>query len=125
MNCTRMRVTSRASMTVCRGRKLHTMEMRPITTTETCGKFLIGRGRVTGRDELPPRHHADDGQVNGDVNQGHANNADEDGPRNDLARVFDFVAYEANIIVTEVIVNADAGGRAQPEEKTQRKLEPL
>ena len=36
------------------------------------------RGRVAGGDELPPQHHADNGKVDGDVDQRHGDNADDD-----------------------------------------------
>ena len=36
------------------------------------------RGRVAGWDELPPGDDTDYGKIDGDVNQRHANNADED-----------------------------------------------
>src|SRR2546422_748802 len=35
----------------------------------------------------------------------------------------DFIADEANVVIAKVIINADPGGCAQAEQKTQRKLE--
>ena len=81
------------------------------------------RRRVRGGDELAPGDNPDDGEIDGDVDQRHPQNADEDGAGDDPARVFDFVPDEANVVIAEVIVNADPRGRTQTEQEPEREFE--
>src|SRR5919201_1963051 len=60
-----------------------------------------------GRHEFPPGHYPDDGQIYADVDEGHRGGADEDGPWNNSARVAHLVTDVADVIVTQIVVNAD------------------
>ena len=81
--------------------------------------------RVCGRDELAPRDNPDDGEIDGDVDQRHPENANEDGAGDDPAGIFDFVPDKADVVIAEVIVNADPCGRAQTKQEAERKFEAL
>ena len=60
------------------------------------------------RNEIPPRHHADDGQVYRHVDQRHRDCAEQDRAWNDATGVLDFIADVADVVIAEVIVDADA-----------------
>ena len=73
---------------------------------------------IGGRNELPPRHHANDRKIDPDVDDGNGDGADHDRPWNDAPRIAHFVADVADVVVAEVVVDPDPGGRAQAEEET-------
>ena len=62
----------------------------------------------SGRDEVPPRHHADNRQIDRDVDDCDQDGADEDRSRDHPAGVLDFVTDIAHIVIPEVVVDADA-----------------
>src|SRR6266478_4259322 len=75
-----------------------------------------------GRYELPPRYDADDREVDAEIDHGNRCGADEDRARDDAARIAHLVADVADVVITQVVVDPDAGGRAQAEEETDREV---
>ena len=76
-----------------------------------------------GRNELPPRHDSDYREIDRQINRRDAHDAEQDRTRDRASRILDFVADVADVVVPEVVVDADAGGSAQPDEKTDREIE--
>lgn len=74
---------------------------------------------VGGRNELAPRNHADDRQVDPDVDQGNRRGADEDRPGDHASRVAHFIPDVAHVVIAEIVVDADARRRAQAEEEAE------
>ena len=77
----------------------------------------VGLGIPLRRHKFPPGHNADDRKIHRKINHGHAQDAEDDGTRNDFARFFDLVADVTDVVIAEVIVNPDPRSRAQPEVK--------
>ena len=77
------------------------------------------------RNKFFPWHYANDGKIHANINDRDSDQADQNRSRNNAAGFFDFVADVTNIIVTEIIINADPRGRAKPEKKTERELEAI
>src|SRR6266850_6006892 len=75
------------------------------------------------RHELAPRHDPDDREIDRHVNQRHRHRAQQDRAWNHAARILYFVADVADIVVAQVIVDADARRRAKPQEKADGEVE--
>ena len=73
--------------------------------------------------ELAPWDHADDRQVDGDVDDGDGEHADQDGARDDSAGVPHFVADVTDVVVAQVVVDAHARRRAETEEEPGGEVE--
>ena len=80
-------------------------------------------GCRVGRNELPPRHDADYREIDRQIDRRDAHDAEQDRARDHTRRILDFVADVADVVVPQVVVDADAGGGAQPDEKADREIE--
>src|SRR5579862_8406917 len=77
---------------------------------------------IVRRDEFAPRHHTDNGEINRAVDERDAQNAPDDRARDDSAGVSHFVTDVADVVITEVIIDADARSRTQTQEEARRKF---
>src|SRR5260221_14453305 len=77
----------------------------------------------SGWNEFAPRHYSDDRQVRADVDHGDCGGADHYRSRNDTTWLAHLAAHVTHVVVAEVVVDPDAGRRAQSEEKTEREIE--
>src|SRR6185369_177348 len=75
------------------------------------------------RHKLPPRHHADNREVYRDVDERDGDYADDYRTRDGPSRLFHLVTDVTDVVVAEVIENADSRRRAQTQEEAQRKIE--
>src|SRR4030095_72520 len=78
---------------------------------------MVGSG-----DKLSPGNDTDDRQIDQDVDDRDKNNADQDGARYDPSRILHLIADVADVIVAQIVVNADARGRAKADKKSERKV---
>src|SRR6185503_17076335 len=75
---------------------------------------LRGLSALFRRYKLTPRNHANDSQVNSEVDHSHGNKADQDRSWNYTPGLFNLVADVADVVIAETIVHTDARGRTQP-----------
>src|SRR5437667_9892059 len=76
-----------------------------------------------GRDEVPPRDDPDNREINREVDHGNRYRADENRPWDDPTGMLDFVADIADVVVAEVVVDADPRRGAEAHEETQGETE--
>src|SRR5262245_1288631 len=82
------------------------------------------RGLVPlGGREFAPRNNADDRQVDRDVDRRDRDHADDDRARDCPSGIFDLVADVADVVIAQVIVDADPRSRAESEQKPGREVE--
>ena len=96
---------------------------RPVDLLHEDGHDEIGVRLRLGGDELPPWHDADDREIDRQVDHRHRRRADQDGSRDDAARILHLVADVADVVVAEVVVNADPRRGAETDEKADRERE--
>src|SRR3989442_9335149 len=72
-------------------------------------------------NKLSPVNNSNDRKIDGQVNDGHGNHTDDDRSRYGPARILHFIADVTDVVITQVIVNADARGGAETEKESQRK----
>src|SRR6266568_1087373 len=73
--------------------------------------------------ELAPWYDADNREVDSDVNDCDGDGADQDRPWDDAPRIAHFVTDIADVVVAEVVVDADARRCAEAEEESEREVE--
>ena len=73
--------------------------------------------------ELPPRYDTNDREVDPDVDERDGDCTHQDRSRNDTSRVLHLVADVADVVIAEVVVDADPSRRAQPEKESEREIE--
>ena len=74
-------------------------------------------------EHLPPRHHAEERQVEQEVAHRAAEDREEDRARDHARRVADLVADVADVVVAEVVVDRDEGRAAQAEDEPAVEVE--
>src|SRR6266540_1393346 len=81
------------------------------------------RGLVSLGGEFAPRNNADDRKVDRDVAHRDRDHAYDDRARDCPSGIFDFVADVADVVIAQVIVDADPRSRAESEQKPGREGE--
>src|SRR5215510_4791673 len=82
------------------------------------------RGLVPlGGREFAPRNNADDRKVDRDVDRRDRDHADNDRARDCPSGIFDLVADVADVVIAQVIVDADPRSRAESEQESGREVE--
>src|SRR5215510_7412624 len=81
------------------------------------------RGLVSLAGEFAPRNNADDRKVDRDVDRRDRDHADDDRARDRPSGIFDLVADVADVVIAQVIVDADLRSRAESEQKSGREVE--
>src|SRR6266513_2304333 len=76
-----------------------------------------------GRDEVPPRDDADNREIGREVDHRDRYRADENRPWDDPTGILDFVADIADVVVAEVVVDAEPRRGAEAHEETQGETE--
>src|SRR5882762_7994682 len=72
------------------------------------------------RHKLSPGHNSDNRQIDGKVNNRYRDYANDDRTWNRPARVPDLVTDITDVVIAQVVINADARGSTQAEKKTER-----
>ena len=72
-------------------------------------------------NKLSPGNHPNNRKIDGQINNGYGNDTDDDRARYGPARILYFIADVTDIVITEVVVNAHAGGGAETEKESNRK----
>src|SRR5438874_4473091 len=80
-------------------------------------------GMQIGGHELAPRHYPDNREVDADINDRDGDGADQNRSRNHAPRILDFITDIADVVVTQIVVDPNAGSAAQTEEESERKVE--
>src|SRR5215510_4075791 len=81
------------------------------------------RGLVSLAGEFAPRNYADDRKVDRDVDRRDRDHADDDRARDRPSGISDLVADVADVVIAQVIVDADPRSRAESEQKPGREVE--
>src|ERR1051326_1905008 len=76
-----------------------------------------------GRHELAPRYDANDGEVYSDVDHCDGDDADDHRARNRSSRLLHFVADVTDVVITQVVEDADPRRGTQTEEEAEREIE--
>src|SRR5262249_30243574 len=70
-----------------------------------------------------PRNYADDRKVDRDVDRRDRDHADDDRARDRPSGIFDLVADVTDVVIAQIIVDADPRSRAESEQKPGREVE--
>src|SRR6266852_3617858 len=72
-------------------------------------------------NELSPGNNTDNRKIDSQVNNGHGNHTDDDRARYGPAWILHLIADVTDVVITQVVVNADARGGAETEKESERK----
>ena len=78
-------------------------------------------GVLVPGNKLSPGDNTNNRKIDGQVNNGHGNYTDNDRARYGPARILHFIADVTDVVITEVVVDADARGGAKTEKESERK----
>ena len=79
----------------------------------------LAAGLIPGGHELAPGDDADDREVDQQIDDRDEDDADQDRARDHPRRILDLVADVADVVVAEIIVDADSRRRARGRSETR------
>src|SRR5437660_7169430 len=71
------------------------------------------------RNKLSPGDYTDNRKIDGQVNKSHGNYTDDDRARDGPARIFHFITDITDIVITQIVIDADARGGAETEKESE------
>ena len=101
----------------------HRRDPRPVEPLHERRDDELGFGMRVGGNELAPGHHADDREVDGEIEDRDRDDADQDRTRNHASGILDFVADVADVVVAEIVIDADSRRGAEAKQKADREVE--
>src|SRR5437016_12170053 len=79
-----------------------------------------GFGVLVPGNKLSPGNHPNNRKIDGQINNGHGNHTDDDRARYGPARILYLIADVTDVVITEIVVDADARGGAESEKESER-----